>query len=68
MALINTAGIYLTAVMNRRQQQRGRADLLIVGNDSNIVNTLVCKLLHLLNKAWDVAGAAHRGVGSWHTH
>ncbi len=47
---------------------KGRAGLLIVGNDSNVVNTLVCKIFHLLDKPRDVAGAAHGGVGSWNTH
>ena len=46
----------------------GKADLLIVGNDSNIVNTLVWELFHLLDKPGNVAGAAHGGVGSWNTH
>lgn len=44
------------------------ANLLIVGNDSDVVNTLVSKLLDLLNKSRNVAGATHWSVGSWHAH
>ena len=42
--------------------------LLIVGKDSNVVNTLRFELLDLLNKAWDVAGTAHRCVCSWNSN
>ena len=41
---------------------------LIVGNHSNVVHALVCKLLDLLNKARNVAGAAHGCESSWDTH
>ena len=44
------------------------AGLLIVGNDTDVVNTLVGKLLDLLNKSRNVAGATDWSVGSWHTH
>ena len=39
--------------------------VLVVGEHSNVVNTLGLKLFDLLNKSWDVAGAAHRCVCSW---
>ena len=42
--------------------------LLIVGNHANVVDTLVCKFLHFLNKSRDVAGAADGCECSWHSH
>lgn len=46
-----------------RVSRRGNVSLylLIVGNDTNVVYTLVCKVLHLFYKPGDVAGAADRG-------
>lgn len=51
--------------MQKRQLRWG---LLIGSNDSNIVNALACKVLDLLNKPWDVAGAADWSVRSWYAH
>ena len=42
--------------------------LLIVGEHSNVVDTLGFEFLDLLNKSWDVAGTAHRRVSSWNTN
>ena len=42
--------------------------LLIVGEHSNVVDTLGFKVLDLLNKSWDVAGTADRRVCTWNTN
>lgn len=42
--------------------------LLIVGQHTHVVHTLGLEFLHLLDKPWDVAGAAHWGVCSWHSN
>ena len=45
----------------------GSKCLLIIGEHSNVVDTLGFQILDLLNKSWDVAGTAHRRVCSWNT-